>query len=399
MSKELRALLAKLEQRKTEVRTFIAQDNAKEADELMNEVRSLQAQVKVLQELENEERDGLDGGTPAGGQFDSLETREEAQLEQEYTGIFLRGLRRQGVTADMRSIVKEYQRRAVMNEGETSPAIPEGNSTLIVPKDIQTRIHTFMRTLNDLSELVNVITVSALSGSRVMESDQTMIPFPVIEEYGAIPESDNPKFSNIDYKVRKRGGILPITNELLADTDQNLLAHIIDWLGRKAVVTKNTMIINQLQTLPKQQWGSFGDIKHALNVGLDPMISQQAVILTNQDGYNWLDQLVDTQGRPLLQPDITAPGKYVFKGRRIEVASNRFLPSDTVNAKAPMVVGNLKQLIAMFSRKFFELASTTEGGDAWRRDTTELRALMRDDIKTWDAAAAVYGELDISDTV
>ncbi|MNR37550.1 Phage capsid family protein [compost metagenome] len=89
----------------------------------------------------------------------------------------------------------------------------------------------------------------------------------------------------------------------------------------------------------------------------------------------------------------------VYKGRQIVVVSNRYMPSDAVNGKAPIVIGNLKQLIAFFSRKFFELASTKEGGDAWRRDTTELRAIMRDDIKIWDPAAAVYGQLDISDVV
>lgn len=397
MSKELRELLAKLEQRKAEVRSFLTQDKTKEADELMDEVRSMQAKAKMLMEIENEERDNFGGGEELGGRDTDLDKRQDAELEKEYQSIFLRGLRRQGVTADMRSVVKEYERRAVMNEGETNPPIPAGDSHLLVPKDIQTQIFTFMRSLDDLSDYVNVIPVNTLSGSRVLESIQTMIPFPVIEEYGPITEIDNPTFQNVEYKVKKRGGILPLTNELLADSDQNLIAYITDWLGRKAVVTRNVLITNLLKTLPKVDLATFGDMKRVLNVDLDPSISQTSVILTNQDGYNWLDQLVDSQGRPLLQPDITQPGGYVYKGRRIVVVSNRYLPSDTVNGKAPIVIGNLKQLIALFSRKFFELASTKEGGDAWRRDTTEFRAIMRDDIKIWDPGAAVFGQLDISD--
>ncbi|MNC76277.1 hypothetical protein D3C75_1279640 [compost metagenome] len=59
-------------------------------------------------------------------------------------------------------------------------------------------------------------------------------------------------------------------------------------------------------------------------------------------------------------------------------------------------MGDLKQAIALFSRQFYELASTTEGGDAWRRRTTELRTVIRDDIQKWDAEAAIYGELTLS---
>ncbi|WP_438445900.1 phage major capsid protein [Gorillibacterium sp. sgz5001074] len=401
MSKELRALLQKLEQRKTEVRSFMAGDKLKEAEDMMAEVRSLQTQVKMLQELENEERDfvGGGGGAPLIGGSNGLETREDGELEREYTGIFLRGLRRQGVTADMRSIITEYERRAVMNEGGTNPAIPAGDSSILVPKDIQTQIHAVIRSLDDLTQYVNVVPVTALSGTRVMEKDQAMVPFGLIDEYSPIPEMDNPQFIPVEYKVKKRGGILPLTNELLADSDQNVLAYITDWIGRKSVVTRNSLVVNLLNGMTKVDLANFGAVKKVLNVSLDPAISLNASILTNQDGYDWMDQLVDTQGRPLLTDDITQPGRKLFKGRPIVVVANRYLPTNTGAGKAPMVIGNLKQLITLFSRKFYEIASTKEGGDAFRRDTTDLRTIIRDDIKTWDSGAAVYGMVDISDVV
>jgi len=49
----------------------------------------------------------------------------------------------------------------------------------------------------------------------------------------------------------------------------------------------------------------------------------------------------------------------------------------------------------LFTRNIYELASTREGGDAWRRDTTELRVITRDDLRLWDAAAGIYGQLQI----
>src|SRR5690606_29443006 len=134
--------------------------------------------------------------------------------------------------------------------------------------------------------------------------------------------------------------------------------------------------------------------KKALNVTLDPAVSNSAVILTNQDGYHWLDTQKDGDDRYLLVDDITQPGRKLFKGRPVVVASNRHLP--TTDDKVPFIVGDLKETAVLFSRGRYELASTKIGGDAWRRDTTELRVITRDDCRTWDTAATVYGEIDLS---
>jgi HK97 family phage major capsid protein len=400
VSKELREMLQRLEQMKQEVRTFLADDKTSDAEERMNDVRALQKKIEVQRALEDEERDGLGlgGGSPLGG-GNPLESREGAELEQEYTKIFLRGLRRQGITADMRSVVSEYERRAVMNEGQTNPAIPDGNSALIVPQDIQTTINRVERQINDLSMYVNMQYVTTLSGSRVLETVQSITPFAPIDEYGAFQEMDNPKFTPVGYQVKKYGGILPLTNDLLQDTDQNLIQYVSNWIANKAVFTRNKLIIDLLKTMTKTDLADFGAVKKVLNVGLDPAISLNATILTNQDGYDWLDQLVDGYGRPLLTDDITQPGRKMFKGRPIAIASNRILPSDSGVGKAPIIIGDLKQLMVCFCRKFYELASTKEGGDAFIRDTTNLRAITRCDTKFWDTGAAVFGQLDISDVV
>lgn len=392
MTKELRALLQKLEQAKTEARSLLAEDKVQEAKDKMAEVRSLQEKVDLQRELEDTEARAM-GGTELNDDG-NVQERDMKELEAEYRQIFLRGIRRKRITSEQRSIIEEYERRAVMNEGETNPAIPDGDVGMVVPQDIQTQINTLMREWNDLSQYVTVEDVSTLSGSRVLETDADMTPFQVVDEYGEIPETDNPKFTVVNYKLKKRAGYLPITNELLADNDANLIGYVTNWIARKAVHTRNTQIISLLRTLTPKALGDVKDINTVLNVDLDPAISLSSIILTNQDGFNWLDNQVDGIGRPILQEDITQPGRKLFKGRQIVVASNRHLP--TVSDKAPVFVGNLKQYMVLFNRRFFELASTREGGDAWRRDTTELRTIMRDDYVQWDGNAAVFGEIDLT---
>ena len=388
MSKELREMLQALEEKKAKVRAFLGEDNVTEAENLMVEVRALQKKVNMQMELEAADDPNLDEGIP-------INSRTDAELEAEYHRVFLRGLRRQSISTDDRVIVNEY--RAAMHEGGVAEDT-DGAVALIVPQDIQTRINEVMRTLNDLSQYIRVEPVNTLSGSRVLEKDEVMTPFQVVEEYAVIGEMDNPKFIPVTYKLVKRAGILPLTNELLRDSDQNVLAYVSSWIAKKHVVTKNSLIIAILNAMTKKDLADLKAVKKVINVDLDPaLVVAGGIVLTNQDGYNWLDEQVDENGRYLLQDDITHPGRKLFKGLPIRVAANRYLPSSgTETIKAPIIMGNLKDLIVLFTRGQYELASTREGGDAFKRDTTDLRTITRDDCKQWDAGAAVFGQLTLA---
>lgn len=395
LTKELRAMLSRLDDMKKEVRSLLAVDKTQEAKDKMTEMRTLQEKVDLQRELEDAEARGL-GGKELNDDG-NIEERDMQELSTEYRGIFLRGLRRRSISREMRSVIDEYERRAVMNEGGTNPAIPDGDSSLIVPQDIQTRINEIRRALNDLSRVVRVENVTSLSGTRVLEKDEDMVPFALVEEYGALGETDNPKFVPVSYAVKKRAGFLPLTNDLLKDSDQNLIAYVTRWIGKKSVVTRNKLIVDLLKGLTAKAIADLKALKKVLNVDLDPAISATATIMTNQDGFNWLDTQVDANGRFLLQDDITRPGGKMLYGRPVEVVSNRQVASvsGTPN-KAPIWIGNLQEAVVLFSREFYELASSKEGGDAWRRDTTEMRTIIRDDIKSWDSGAVVYGQLSLS---
>jgi HK97 family phage major capsid protein len=399
LSKELRELLNQLEDARKEVRTFMGEDSMDQAENKMKEVRSLEQKIKLQKELETEDRSNF-SGNPLDPKPSGIESREDKELEEEYRSIFLKGVRRRNISSEERSIITEYEKRAVMHTGSVATNPADGDSGLILPQDIQTSINTLMRQFNDLSQYISIENVTALSGSRVLEANADMVPFADVDEYGTIAEHDNPKFTPISYAVKKRGGILPLTNELIADTDQNIERYVNNWISRKAVVTRNTKIITLLNTLAKKELANFDAIKKVLNVELDPAISGNAIILTNQDGYNWMDLQKDGSGRYLLQDDPTQPGRKLFKGRPVAVAANRHFASVVgTSTLAPFVVGDLKQLMVLFNRRFFELASTKEGGDAFVRDTTNLRTIMRDDYKLWDTGAAVYGQLDVTATV
>jgi len=394
----MRELQAKLAQAEQNARLAIGEGRVQDAEKAMEEVRALRKQIDFLKELEAQEKQEIEASLPNG------ERKDKAELEQQYTKAFIKALRRRNLTTDEIDVVNSYRRHVlnVMHEGGVSTD-PDGDSSLIVPQDIQTRINTIMRELNDLSQYIRVETVNTLSGSRVLEKDETMTPLQVIDEYAEIPELDNPKFVPVTYQLKKRAGYLPLTNELLRDSDQNILNYVTNWIGRKVVVTRNSLIAAQLNALPDNVVADLDGIKRILNVELDPAISQNAVIITNQDGFNWLDTQKDNQGRYLVTIDVTQPGRRLLLGRPIVVVSNRYLPSqEDVGAGktyAPIFVGYGEQYAVWFTRGTYELASTREGGQAWRRDSTELRVITRDDLKVWDEAAMVKGLLDVTPVV
>lgn len=396
MTKEMRALLQELEALKANVRALIGENKVDEAEKKMEEVRALQKKIDLMKEVDATDDADIISGIKLAPPVDK-------DLNAEYKRVFLKGLRRQRISSDDQSIIDEYYkansiRAALMHEGTNADNPTDGDVGLIVPQDIQTKINEIMRQLNDLSEYITVEPVNTLSGSRVLEADTTMTPFQVVEEYGEIQDIDNPKFVPIRYQLVKRAGYLPLTNELLRDSDQNILNYVARWIAKKHVVTKNTLITTLFSGLQPVTLTDLDAIKKVLNVDLDPAISQNAVIITNQDGYNWMDTQKDQNGRYLLQDDPTQTGRKLFKGRPVAVMSNRYLPTveESGQSYAPMFIGDGKEFAVLFTFGRYELASTREGGDAWRRDTTELRTITRDDLKMWDAAAMKYGRLKVS---
>lgn len=273
-------------------------------------------------------------------------------------------------------------------------ALTEGTNAdggFLVPVDLQTRIHELMRAMNPLRQLVRVEPVTTSTGSRVLDTKPTT-GFTQLSEMGQIPTDDQPSFSRISYTIKDYGLIVPISNDLLADNDAGLLEYLARWMARKRVITENTAILAKLATLTKTSTGANGvlsAIKTALNVTLDPAISTGASLLTNQTGYNYLDSLTETDsGRPLLQPDIAKGSGFLVKGKPIHCASNAQLANITGSgAGTPLYVGNFAEFVTIFERQAMEFTTTNIGGNAWRTNSTEGRAIMRMDCVIVDSAA------------
>lgn len=272
----------------------------------------------------------------------------------------------------------------------TSSTDESGNQAgLTIPADIQTAIHTLVRQYDALEQYVNHESVTTLSGSRVYEKWADIAPLANLDdESAAIGDNDDPKLTVIKYLIKRYAGITTVTNTLLKDTAENILAWLSTWIARKVVVTRNQAIIGVMNKAPKKpDLAKFDDIVTLINTGVDPAIKATSFLMTNTSGLNVLSQVKDAMGRYLLQPDPKQPDQYLLKGKRIIEVADRWLP-DTSGAH-PLYYGDLKQAVTLFDRENMSLLATNIGAGAFEKDLYKIRVIDRFDVVSTDSDAWV----------
>lgn len=389
MSRKLRELLAKKEEKRKAALGLIEERKLDEAKAIKEEMAEIDQEIELLRGLEDEEEEQRSLNPSTNAQKVEVGGEEERSLEERYNDAYVKALKNKNITMDERSAMDEYK---LEHRSLTETTDEDGG--VLVPIDQQTKINELKRTDDDLSQYVNVEPVTTLSGTRVLEKLADMVPFQDLDVDGKIKETDNPKFKTIAFAIVQKYGILPISNTLKKAGDKTLVAYVNKWLAKKKRATHNAGIITVLKTLTKKAIATFDDIKAVLNVTLDPSITASSIFITNQDGFNFLDTLKDSDDKYIMQPDPKDATKMQIKGRKVVMISNKALP--TVATKAPLIIGDLKEAITLFDFETMELLSTNVGGKAFERNTTDTRAILGFDTKLVDDGAAVYGEITIA---
>lgn len=382
MNKKMLALLNGINLKKSEIKALVEQGKLEEAKAAKKELQNMQDKFDILKDIEDVEVQGMQDKINKGG--------EKQVQDKDSTKEFADAARRGFVFVN------------AMTEGTPS----EGGYT--VPEDIQTRINTYREAKASLIDLVTVEHVSTNKGSRTYKKRNQQTGFTKVGEKGKIGAKGTPEFERIDYEVAKYAGYFPATNELLEDTDANIVQTLIAWIGDESRVTRNKIILEVINGKEKTAMQGLDDIKKALNVTLGQAFKATSRLVTNDDGLQYLDTLKDTEGKYILQPNPANPMEMVVcaGATRIPVfvVPNSDMPSDTKTAKQrkiPMIIGDLKEAITFFDRKALTIttSNTAVAGElnAFEEDMTLFRAIEREDCKAKDLEAIVNGEITITD--
>ena len=257
-----------------------------------------------------------------------------------------------------------------------------GKGGYLVPVEQIAELLEFRRQYTALKDQCSVQSVSTTSGNMPTIGQETgkLVAF---EELNEINQEDL-DFGQLKFSITDYGDIIPVSNQILADADIDLMSLIGRRFALKSINAENEKVLAALPTSATtiKDWKG---ITKALNVTLDPAISASAKILTNQDGLEWLNELTDSNGRPLLTQSLADPSKYVFRGREIVVVSNSLL---TANSAIPFYVGSISDAVAFFERQGVELAVSADAG--FSKNATYIRAVERFGVTAADSDAVAY---------
>ncbi len=269
----------------------------------------------------------------------------------------------------------------------TSGKTEAGNAGLTIPDDVQTTIHTLVRQYASLQNLVNVEHVTTPTGSRVYEKFSEIKPLANLDDETAqIGDNDDPELTTIKYLIKRYVGITTVTNTLLKDTAENILAWLSTWIARKVTVTRNQEILKVLDTASKKPTiANFDDIKDLQLNTLDPAIIATSSFVTNQSGFAVLAKVKDAQGRYMIQRDVTNPEQYRIGGKPVTVVADRWLPD--ISGSHPLYYGDFKQAVTLFDREDMSLLSTNIGAGSFEHDETKIRVIDRFDVEQVDGDA------------
>lgn len=277
------------------------------------------------------------------------------------------------------------QIKNVVSSDETDGA---GHAGLTIPQDIQTTIHTLVRQYDSLQEYVNVEHVSTSKGSRVYEkwSDITALA-EIDDEDGSIGANTDPQLTTVKYLIKRYAGITTVTNSLLKDTAENIIAWLSSWIAKKVVVTRNTKIIAAIEKLPTKPTLAKWDDIIDLEAKVDPAIKPTSMFLTNTSGFTALKKVKDAMGNYLMERDVKSPTGYSIDGFPVKEVADRWLPNKST--ARPLYFGDLKQAVTLFDRENMSLLATNIGAGAFETDTTKIRVIDRFDVQTVDGEAFV----------
>jgi HK97 family phage major capsid protein len=382
MNKKMRELLSKIAQKRAAAKEFMKDGEGKDLEKatvLLNEADELQKEFDLEARMYETEKED---NTPSEEELNAEKGKKEEESKEKKlaTGI--------------RNVMKG----TALNETTGT----EGGFT--VPQDISTTVEELRSAVVSLVDFVRTENVSTNSGRRTFKTRKQAKGFNKVGEKGKIAQSDTPDFSKLEYAIAKYAGYLPVTNELLEDSDANIYDLIVNWLADESRATRNNLILEAIKTKAAEALDGLDGIKKALNVTLGQAFKATSRIFTNDDGLQYLDTLKDDNGRYLLQPNPSDPAQMRLAAGATTVPVV-VIPNDvlaTTEGKVPFIIGDLKEGVVIFDRNQVNIISSSTasvtGFNAFEEDMTLLRAIEREDVKVRDEAAFVNGYITVEET-
>lgn len=383
MKKKILELVDAINEKAALADNLIEEGKYKEYNEAMAELKDMKDSLKNLKDMEDAT------STPKNPK--SMKTVQDETVEAKFADAARHGFR------------ASY---TGLSEGDDA----KGGYT--VPKEISTKIREYKEAEFNLSQLVTVEDTKYTEGEWTYDKKGESEGFVEIPESGKIPLVAVGDFERKTYKIKKYGGIVAATSEIMTDSDAKLINYLSKKLGKRSAATENKMILKAL--VDGKTDSSTSTVKYEvvdeskgvdgltrlINITLGSAYNKKAKLITNDFGVQTLCEMKDANGRSLVQPDPTRPTEMRLAAGALLIpivqVPKEIMPNVTDAGKtyAPIVIGDLKEAFILFDRNKMTIKASDVAsvGDvsAYEQDLTFFRAIERKCIMLQDADAYVY---------
>lgn len=321
------AVADKLEQRSAEQTDVETTDEADKQDQDVEKPEEPQKEEKP----EEQPADDSDSAEKDEKPAEKVEKRSEPHASIVTTdkkmkeGTEMRELH--GVNESAKDQFAHFLKTGEVTRDNTTGGIGLSNGQVLIPQDIlpaEHEQHQFPR----LGNLVRQIAVKHTTGKLpVFQPGSGKLALHT--ELQSTANSTSPEITEILWNLKTYTGRYVFTRELMDDSDYNWEAELQSRLIELRDNTEDNLIVTQLTSgvTAVKPTNLVDDLKLILDSKLKPYDSNAASIVLSQSAFAQLDQMKDSEGRPLVQPNVTLGTGNMILGKTVTVVDDTLFPN------------------------------------------------------------------------
>lgn len=322
------AVADKLEQRSAEQADVETTDEADKQDQDVEKPEEPQKEEKPEEQLADDSDSAEKDEKPAekvekrSEPHASIVTTDKKKMKE---GTEMRELH--GVNESAKDQFAHFLKTGEVTRDNTTGGIGLSNGQVLIPQDIlpaEHEQHQFPR----LGNLVRQIAVKHTTGKLpVFQPGSGKLALHT--ELQSTANSTSPEITEILWNLKTYTGRYVFTRELMDDSDYNWEAELQSRLIELRDNTEDNLIVTQLTSgvTAVKPTNLVDDLKLILDSKLKPYDSNAASIVLSQSAFAQLDQMKDSEGRPLVQPNVTLGTGNMILGKTVTVVDDTLFPN------------------------------------------------------------------------
>ncbi|MEJ7437661.1 phage major capsid protein [Staphylococcus warneri] len=337
---ELEKVSDQLDQYESELGT---KEDAKVADESIEQPTETPKKEEQPEKTEetNQPKEDSETESPADKKVEDVEEPNQKDLDSEKKkGAKRMRIKNEQETNEAVQGFAEYMK----SKGAKRDNVKSNDVGVTIPEDIKYQPEKEVKTVQDLSELVQKTKVTTASG-RYPILKRANAKFNTVAELEKNPELARPEFETINWEVETYRGAIPISQEALDDSVANLTKIVSENINEQKINTLNEKIGTVLKAFNPTTVSNVDDLKAIINVKLDPGYDRQ--IICTQSFYQAVDTLKDKNDRYLLNDSIINTSGNTLLGMNVTVVRDDLLGR---NGDALAFIGDVKRGVLFADR-------------------------------------------------